>query len=85
MTGKCAAWMTVSPDRREALVTFVVIRTSIHPVHFLRLEGLDPDAVYRAEGTGARWHGSTLMRAGLNLTANRRDGESVLIHLVRED
>ena len=80
-TGSCAAWMTVSEDRSEALVTFVVIRASIHPVYFLRLEGLDPDGIYEDEATGARYGGSTLMHAGLNLTKNRRDGESVMIHL----
>ena len=44
--GHCAAWMYVSEDKSEALATFVVIRTSIHPVYFLKLQGLDPDAVY---------------------------------------
>ena len=83
MTGKCAAWMTVSEDRSEALVTFVVIRTSVHPVYFLRLAGLAPDAVYEDEETGARYHGSTLMNAGLNLTKNRKDGESAVIHLTK--
>ena len=82
-TGSCAAWMTVSEDRSEALVTFVVIRGSIHPVYFLKLEGLDPDAVYEDEGTGARYGGSTLMHAGLNLAKNWRDGESAVIHLIK--
>jgi len=80
-TGRCAAWMFVSEDRSEALVTFVSIRASIHPVYFLRLEGLDPDARYEIEETGEILSGSTLMNAGLNLTKNRRDGESVVIRL----
>ncbi len=86
-TGGCAAWMTVSEDRSEALVTFVVIRASIHPVYFLRLEGLDPAAKYREESTGAVTAGSTLMRAGINLTSARRggwtDGSSVVMHFTR--
>ena len=83
-TGKCAAWMYVSEDQTEALVTFVVIRTSIHPTCFLRLNGLNPNAVYTDEATGAEYHGDTLMRAGLNLTKNWRDGDSVVVHLIRK-
>ena len=82
-TGCCAAWMAVSEDRSEALVTFVVIRGSIHPVYYLRLEGLDADALYEDGESGQRYRGSTLMRAGLNLTKNWRDGESAVIRLTR--
>ena len=82
-TGKCASWMYVSEDRSEALFTFVVIRTSVHPVYFVKLRGLDPDAEYVDEGTGMTYRGDTLMNAGLNLTKNYRDGDSVVIHLVR--
>jgi len=86
-TGRCAAWMTVSEDRSEALVTFVVIRASIHPVYFLRLAGLDPDARYQEESTGAVYGGSTLMNAGINLTAAHKggwtDGSSVVMHFMR--
>ena len=62
-------------------MTFVVIRTSVHPVYFLKLDGLDPAAVYEDRDTGARTHGDTLMNAGLNLTKTWRDGESVVIRL----
>ena len=81
-TGKCAAWMYVSEDKSEALVTFVVIRTSIHPVYFLKLKGLEADAVYVDQETGREYHGDTLMNAGLNLTKKYKDGESVVIHLI---
>ena len=81
-SGRAAAWMVVSEDKSEALVTFVVIRTSIHPVYFLRLRGLDPAALYE-DGEGHAYRGDSLMRAGLNLTKNYRDGESVVIHLTR--
>ncbi len=81
---RAAAWMVVSEDKSEALVTFVVIRTSIHPVYFLRLRGLDPAALYE-DGEGRAYRGDSLMRAGLNLTKNYRDGESVVIHLTRRD
>ena len=82
--GKCAAWMYVAEDKSEALATFVVIRTSIHPVYFLKLRGLDPNAVYVDEATGKEYHGDTLMNAGLNLTKEYKDGESAVIHLIRK-
>lgn len=83
-TGKCASWMYVSEDKSEALFTFVVIRTSVHPVYFVKLRGLDPAAEYVDESTGMTYRGDTLMNAGLNLTKNYRDGDSVVIHLVRK-
>jgi hypothetical protein len=82
--GKCASWMYVSEDKSEALFTFVVIRTSVHPVYFVKLRGLDPKAVYVDQTNGKEYYGSTLMNAGLNLTKNYRDGDSVVIHLVRK-
>ncbi|MBO5127763.1 MAG: alpha-galactosidase, partial [Clostridia bacterium] len=83
-TGKCASWMYVSENRSEALFTFVVIRTSVHPVYFVKLRGLDPNAVYVDQATGKEYHGSTLMNAGLNLTKNYRDGDSVVVHLIKK-
>ncbi len=82
--GKCAAWMYVSEDQSEALATFVVIRTSIHPVYFLKLRGLEADAVYVEEETGKEYHGDTLMNVGLNLTKKYKDGDSVVIHLIKK-
>ncbi len=82
--GKCASWMYVSEDKSEALFTFVVIRTSVHPVYFVKLRGLDPNAVYVDQATGREYYGNTLMNAGLNLTKNYRDGDSVVIHLIKK-
>ncbi len=79
-TDDVAAWEYVSADKSEAVVTFVAINARIAPVYFLRLRGLDPDGVYE-DGRGRRYLGSTLMRAGLNMTRNWRDAESVMIHL----
>ena len=82
--GKCAAWMYVSENQTEALVTFVVIQTSIHPVYFLKLRGLDAEAVYIDRETGKEYYGNTLMNAGLNLTRTYKDGDSVMIHLIKK-
>ncbi len=83
MNGMCAAWMYVSEEKDEALVTFVVMRTSVKPIYFLKLQGLDPNALYRDEESGLCYHGDTLMKAGLNLCKAYHDGESVMIHLCK--
>ena len=83
--GKCAAWMYVSEDKSEALATFVVIRTSIHPVYYLKMRGLDSEAIYIEETSGKEYRGATLMNAGLNLTSNYKDGDSVVIHLIKKE
>lgn len=79
--GKCAAWMYVAEDKSEALLTFVVMRTSVKPVYFVKLQGLDPSAQYRDEESGRIYYGDTLMKAGLNLTRRYTDGDSVVVHL----
>ena len=81
--GKCASWMYVSENKSEALFTFVVIRTSVHPVYFVKLRGLDPTAEYIEESSGKVYHGNTLMNAGVNLTKNYRDGDSVVLHFIK--
>lgn len=82
-TGDVAAWEYVSEDRSEALVTFVAVNARVAPVYFLRLRGLDPDAVY-VDDRGKRYYGSTLMNAGLNLTRGWRDAESTVIYFKKE-
>ena len=63
---QAAAWMVVSPDRRQALVTYVRISAVGNgPISVLRLHGLDPAARYRIgeEVIG----GDALMAIGLRL------------------
>ena len=75
------AWMSVSPDRSEALATFIVPKTRVNFTSCLRLAGLDPDRFYKDSLTGSVRSGSLLMNAGINLSRAWKDGESVLIHL----
>ncbi|MBE6632910.1 MAG: alpha-galactosidase, partial [Ruminococcaceae bacterium] len=79
------AWSYVLPDKSEALVTYVVIRTGVYERHYLRLAGLDPNRRYRIEGTDQVLCGNTLMNAGLNLMQAFRDHTSALIHLIAVD
>lgn len=72
-----AAWMFVSEDKSEALVTSVVMRESYDDAFCLKLKGLDPEKYYRDEETGEIYSGALLMNAGLCLTwTENRDGAS---------
>ena len=72
-----AAWMFVSEDKNEALVTSVVMREFEDRVYVLKLKGLDPDKYYVDEDTDEVYSGALLMNAGINLTfCDNRDGTS---------
>ena len=81
---KCA-WSYVSEDKKEALVTYVVIRSSIYDIHYLRLKGLDPTKRYLNEQTGQILSGDTLMNAGLCIHEKLKDFDSCVFHLVAVD
>ena len=60
------AWMFVSEDKSRALLSAVMLE--IHgnmPVHYVRLKGLKPDAVYEDARSHKRYFGAALMNAGL--------------------
>ncbi len=79
------AWSYVSADKREALVTFVVIRCAVYERYYLKLDGLDPDRRYLNEATGQVLSGSTWMNAGICIHENLRDYTSRVFHLVAVD
>ena len=84
-TMDCAsAWAFVSPDKRECLATYVVIRTQLGVSRFMHLRGLDPEKIYVDKATGAKYSGALLMSAGLNLSRRWVDGESQVWHLIAE-
>ncbi len=76
-----AAWMFVSPDKKEALVTVVVMMTKLHRNRYIKLRGLDPKKNYKDEETGKIYNGKTLMNAGLIFPEYREDFTSFKIHL----
>ena len=78
---KCA-WMYVSEDKNEALVTYVVIRYRVFQRNYLRLSGLDPNKRYRNEQTGQILSGDTLMNVGINIQENLRDYDSCTFHFI---
>ena len=63
---KCA-WMFVSEDRTQAVVTYLVKLFTERQNWFLRLKGLDPERYYRLRSTGAVYSGALLMNAGISL------------------
>jgi len=61
-----AAWMFVSENRAQVLLNVVMLE--IHgnmTVSYVKLKGLEPDAVYEDAKTGKCYFGSALMEAGI--------------------
>jgi alpha-galactosidase len=76
-----SAWEYVSPDKSEALLTFVVMRREIYSRYYLvKLRGLDPEKLYRSSDDGRVYSGALLMNAGVNLCKGYTDGDSLIIH-----
>jgi len=76
------AWMFVSENKEEALLTNVTMRVHWDRQYFLKLKGLDPDKYYVDDETGEVYSGALLMKAGLNLTEYPAgEGESFKIYL----
>ena len=84
-TGSDAAWMSVSQDRSEAVVTYVLslAEPNVQP-KLLRLEGLDPDRRYRDEDSGAVYGGDELMYRGIPLKKPWGDFVAQQFHLTAE-
>ncbi|MDO4267162.1 MAG: alpha-galactosidase [Eubacteriales bacterium] len=85
LEGEAAAWMFVREDRSEALVSAVTLDyhgNSLAPL--IRLQGLDPKAVYRDAETGRQYAGAALMCAGVPLPLLGGEYRSWEMHLVRE-
>lgn len=63
-----SAWMSVSKDRTEAVVTCVwMLSEANSPLIILRLKGLDPDFRYLVEELGRAYGGDELMAVGITL------------------
>ncbi|MCR4634647.1 MAG: alpha-galactosidase [Butyrivibrio sp.] len=77
------AYMVVSKDKKEALVTYVQVIARPNPARrVLKLKGLLPDAVYEIVGSDIKVKGATLEKAGIVLPKLPGDHQSQLIHLV---
>jgi alpha-galactosidase len=80
--GNEAAWMSVSPDRRDAAVTFVRrLAEPNAPQTVLRLQGLDPGLRYTIDGISGEWGGDELMGWGWRLPDLTGDAASLSLRL----
>lgn len=81
-TGNEAAWMSVSEDQREALVTHVYAQAQPNmKSKLLRLRGLDPQTDYVDEETGIVYGGDELMYRGIPLKTSWGDYMAQQFHL----
>ena len=84
--GNDAAWMHVSGDKREAIVTHVQAQAVPNmKEQLLRLTGLDPALTYRDTDTGLTYGGDELMYYGVALEKAWGDYTSRQFHLVAVD
>ncbi len=79
-------WEVVSKDKSEALVTYVQVsyRTDCKSNRII-LDGLEPNAKYRLEGTEQVYSSELLMKAGYLIEPLHGDYESKLLHFVKVD
>ena len=81
-----AAWMSVSEDKREAIVTHVYGECVPNmKKKLMRLKGLDASLTYRDAETGLTYGGDELMYYGIPLKAAWGDLMSQQMHLVAID
>ena len=77
-----AVWEFVSPDKEEALLTKVTVKTdTICRRLTVKLRGLDPEKSYKCDLTDEIYSGAALMNAGIVLSGVAcNDGESIKIY-----
>jgi len=82
-----ASWMFVSEDKSEAMLTVVLNMKPFVTTHLNRLRGLDPNKMYRIEGTDQVLSGALLMCGGYPTTAKEvfmGDKSSFIVHFIEE-
>lgn len=76
-----AAWEFVSEKRDEALLSVVTLDTHCNgPVNYVRLKGLDENAVYTEETSGREYSGAALMYAGIPLPIVPDEYQAMQLH-----
>lgn len=81
---EAAAWLFVGEDKDEALLNAVTLESHGNPLTlYIRLEGLEPGAMYRDEDTGVLYPGAGLMSAGIPLPAMTGEYQAWQVHLRR--
>lgn len=81
-----AAWMFVSENQEQAL--FHAVMLEVHgnmPVSYVKLRGLDPDALYEDAESGKSYYGSALMNAGFPIPAAQGEYQAYQMELRKKN
>jgi len=80
--GNFCAWLSVSEDRSDAIVTMVrILAQPNSPQTVLKLAGLNPEFNYTIDDQQGLWAGEELMRWGLRLADMKGDFASLSLRL----
>ena len=72
-----AAWMSVSGNKKQALVSVVRLEAEGNATSmYLKCKGLNPNIVYQEENTGVLYDGAALMGAGFVLPRAKSEYEA---------
>lgn len=79
-------WQVVSKDKKESLITFIQVlgRPNYHS-RKIKIKGLDETKWYYLEETNEKYHGSTLMHAGILIQNMWGDFKGKLLHFIAKD
>ena len=81
-----AAWMSVSRAKDRALVSVVRLYAEANAAAcYVKLKGLESDAVYIEENTGRQYTGAALMNAGIPLPFATKEYEAYQFSFIRLD
>lgn len=84
--GHYDCYMEVAKDKSEALVTYVQVRgMTNNKSRKLKLQGLDPKAIYQLEGTEESYSGEILMKGGYLFKDFWGDAVSRLYHFMKNN
>ena len=76
--GQDTAWITVSPDRQQAVFMFVrAMHQPAQPPRLVKLRGLDAEKTYLIRETGESYSGAELMYLGVSVRPGWGDAASV--------
>ena len=74
LKGLCAAWMFIDVKKEKILLNVVILESHGNmPVSYVKLKGLDADAVYEDADSKKCYFGSALMEAGLPMPVELKE------------
>ncbi|MDY5987215.1 alpha-galactosidase [Sporofaciens sp. SGI.106] len=83
-TDETGAWAFVSEDQREVLLNVVLLEMHGNmTVPYVKLQGLDSDALYKDELSGKVYSGSALMEMGMPVTERFCEYPAIQMYLTR--